>query len=74
MKVGETWIMKSDTLKALFDMGAHPISVGSPKTVITAINGEMIEHVRIGKERVHYQNREEFIKMYEKYYGDVNEN
>jgi len=69
MKIGETWKMKDATLKALFEMGAHPMSVGSPRVKIVGIKGEMIEYTRAGKEHHNFTERDEFIRLYERDYS-----
>ncbi len=71
MKIGEVWKRQASIEKALFNMGAHPMSVGSGKVRITGITEKMVNAEKLhsgGYEEEINMPRESFVQLYEKVY------
>lgn len=71
MKVGEVWKRKASVVKALLNMGAHPISIGSGKVRIVEINDKLVKTIKLyAGDYVEEVNvsRNKFVNMYEKDY------
>lgn len=67
MKVGEIWKMRPETVRIIEEMLAEPKSI--PLQVeILSLEDDMVEFVRVGKVRHHFEDRASFVKMYEKDY------
>ncbi len=71
MKIGEVWKRQTSVEKALFRLGAHPMSVGSGKVRIIGITEKMVQAEKLNGGEYDEQinmSRESFVQLYEKVY------
>lgn len=70
MKIGEVWKRNEASMRELFKMGAHPISIGSCKVKITNMDNDIIFYRRLEDDFDRRMVREQFVGIYERDYNE----